>query len=234
MAISAASIVTNAYYLSTIVSRELETVGKDDMTDGFNLLNYILGDKNFNVAAIPFYKEYTRNAVIGQEAYFIPNLLLDETLTFNIGDVRFPTQKVNRRQYFGQGRVDFSSLIVSWHPERVLNGTNIYLFPFPESTYPMKIWGKFALTQLESKDDDLSLSYEVAYLDYLTYKLASRICQQNNIGVPPNVAQEIKEFELQLSAMNPIDFTVQTYSTLSNDDFGPTWAQVNLNGYWGP
>jgi hypothetical protein len=233
MAYSAAALITDSYYLSGIVARNFEVVSATQMSDGLNLLNFILADKNINPSAIPFYQKYNMDAVIGQEMYHIPNLIIDDTLTFGIGDVRFPTQRVSRDEYFGAGRVNFSSLIVTWHPERSLNGTDIYLFPFPDTAYPMEIFGKFALNQVAA-DDDLSLSYEYAYLNYLKYKMAQRICDENTQTLPTNVLKELKDMEAKITAMNPIDFSQMYNSTLSNSGFSPTWAQVNLNGYWGP
>lgn len=234
MAYSAAALITDAYYLSSVVSEDFETVSASQMDAGLRLLNFILGDKNINSAAIPFYSKYSTTAVIGQEKYYVPNLIIDDTLNFFIGDVRFPTQRVSREQYFGQGRVNFSSIIVSWHPERVLNGTDIYLFPFPNVAYPIDIWGKFALTQLPNADTDLTLSYEMGYIDYLLYKLAARICDTNTQSIPPSVERELRNLESKITASNPIDLTQQYNSTLMSSEFSPTWAQANLNGYWGP
>ncbi len=233
MAYSAARLITDSYYLSGVVARNFEVVSAEQMTDGLNLLNFILADKNFDAKAIPFYTKYETVTVISAPFFFVPNLIIDETLTFYIGSTRFPTQRVSRDQFFGTGRANFDSLIFTWHPERCLNGTNIHLFPFPNAAYPVEIWGKFALTQLTNADVDLSLSYELAYINYFKHKLAQRICQFNTKTFPPEVKEELKIIEDDLGAMNPIDFTQKYISTLADNENSPTWALVNLDGYWG-
>src|SRR5260221_6275214 len=144
MSYTVTDLITRAFYLSQGVSRELETVGCQQLEDGLTLLNALLSLKSAHSRLIPYYQEFDFTAVIGQEVYFVPNLVQPETLTFNIGPVRYSTMPTSRRPYFGSGRVDnITSLPFNWHFERLLGGSNIYLYFVPDNTYPIKILGKF-------------------------------------------------------------------------------------------
>lgn len=226
-------LITNAYYLSGIVSRDLQTVSPSQISDGLFLLNSLLNIKSANVRLIPYFKQYDFNAVIGQEKYFVPNLLQIETLTFNIGDVRFSSQYVTRRPYFGSGRVDnIQSLPFSWHFERTLGGTDIYLYFLPQEEFPMKIWGKFALSDV-TLDQDLSLTLDLYYIEYLRYALAEYICNDYNITFSPRGYQRLKELEGIIRDISPPDLSLSKISSLESRP-GLNWGDVNLGDGWRP
>ncbi|MFA6080717.1 MAG: hypothetical protein WC753_04565, partial [Candidatus Gracilibacteria bacterium] len=122
--------------------------------------------KSAYTRVIPYYQEYDFDAVAGQEEYFVPNLVNAETLTFNIGPVRYSTSPMGRKAYFGSGRVDnIQSLPFDWHAERVLGGSNIFLYFVPNTNYPIKIWGKFGFDNV-TFNQDLLLIYDEYYVDY--------------------------------------------------------------------
>jgi len=106
MAYSALTLITRAWYLSGIVARNLETVSGDQITDGLFLLNVLLDFKASDIRLIPYFTRYAGTFVIGQEKYNIPGLFHIETMTFNLGDVRYPMQSMTRDNYFGLGRVN--------------------------------------------------------------------------------------------------------------------------------
>ena len=134
MAYTVTDLITRAFYLSQVVSRELEEVSGQQISDGLIWLNALLSLKSAHSRLIPYYTEYQFNAVIGQEVYFVPELVQPETLTFNIGPVRYSTQPVPRRAYQGSGRVDnITSLPFNWNFERTLGGANISLVFSPRS-----------------------------------------------------------------------------------------------------
>jgi hypothetical protein len=231
MAYTARELIIDSYYLSTLVSKKLETVTGNQITDGFKLLNDLLADKATDTGLIPFYREYTFNTVVGREKYNIPGLVADETLTFNIGDVRMPTQNANRKGYFGSARVDGTqSLPNIRHFERVKDGCDLYLYFVPNAVYPIKIWGKFMLSEVPSLSYDMRLVYERGYLNYVRYKLSDFICSENNITFPYESAQQLSVYEKKLKNTSPKDWSVSKLSTLSKSrNF--SWAYVNFPGW---
>src|ERR1017187_9117152 len=106
MAYSALDLITRAYYLSQVVSRELQVVSGTQITDGLYLLNSLIDFKNSDLREIPYYNELDFNAVQGQEKYTIPNLLSVDSLTFNIGPVRYAMTEETRVGYFANYRID--------------------------------------------------------------------------------------------------------------------------------
>lgn len=233
MAYTVTELITRAYYLSQVVSRELETVTGQQLEDGLVYLNALLSLKSAYSRTVPYFRQYDFNAVIGQETYFVENLVQPETLTFNIGPVRYSTMPQARRQYFGSGRVDnINSLPFNWHFERVLNGCNIYLYFKPADTYPIHIWGKFGFTNV-TLNQDLLLTYDEFYIDYLRYRLAKRICSEYGIPMQPEALRELNELEESVTDISPPDLTLGKVSTLQGDT-GMTWGDINLGRGWRP
>lgn len=231
MAYTARELIIDAYYLSTLVSKKLETVTGNQITDGFKLLNQLLADKATDTGLIPFYKQYTFNTVVGTEKYTVPGLVADETLTFNIGDVRMPTQNANRKNYFGGARVDgVQSLPNIRHIERVMDGCDVYLYFVPNAVYPVKIWGKFMLEEVASLSYNLRLVYEQGYLNYVKYKMGDLICNENNITFPSQSSLQLAVYEKKLKNTSPKDWSVTKMSTLQSRR-GFSWAYVNFPGW---
>jgi len=234
MAYTARQLITKSYYLSGIVARRLQSVSGNQLSDGLDLLNDLLAVKTVDQRLIPYYREYALTAVIGQEKYFIADLIAVETFTFNIGSVRYSTTPASRKQYFGTGRVDtIQSLPYNWHIERKLGGSDLYIYFLPNTNYPMKIWGKFGLTEVADENVDLSLTYDKFYIEYLRYALAEYICADYNIMFQPQSAQKLKELEYTLIDLSPKDLTLQKFSTLQSDT-GVNYADVNLGRGWRP
>jgi hypothetical protein len=233
MAYTVTDLITRAYYLSQVVSRELETVSGQQLSDGLVWLNALLSLKSAYTRVIPYYQQYEFNAVVGQEEYFVPNLVAPETLTFNIGPVRYSTQPTSRKSYFGTGRVDnITSLPFNWHFERALKGSNIFLYFLPSAEYPVKIWGKFGFDNVTLNQNLLTL-YDEYYIDYLRYRLAMRICSEFGIPLQPQAMAELEELEEAMTDVSPPDMTLTKYSSLQ---CGPSlnWGDINLGRGWRP
>ncbi len=234
MAYTALELITKSYYLSGVVSQDLQTVTGVQASNGLDLLNEVLAIKTANEKLIPYYKNYDLTLVTGQEKYFIPNLLAVETFTFNIGPVRYAMQYQDRRNYFGSGRVDnINSLPFNWHTERVLGGTNLYMYFSPEANYPSKIFGKFGLDQVPNLSFDLSTTDDLYYISYLRYALAEYICESYTISLQPQVEKKLKEYEAIIMNISPPDMTISKLSTFAGSS-GLTWGDVNLGRGWRP
>ncbi len=205
MAYTVQKLISNAYYASGVVPRRLGTVSGQQLTDGLDLLNDFLSVKTANINLIPYYKQYDLVAVVGQE-------------------------QQPRHKYFGDPRVNnINSLMYDTRFERTKGGGNFYLYFKPNLAYPIHIWGKFGLDDVDY-NDDLELVYDRYYITYLRYGLAEYICSDYQIPVPPTVDSELKKLEKIISRTSPPDLSTRKLSAL-NGDGGLNWAIVNFGGW---
>ncbi len=231
MAYTALTLINRAYNLSRLVSRGLQQVTAPQQETGLFLLNAILDTKGVNTRLIPYFQEYDGTFVIGQETYFISNLYAVETMTFNIQTVRYPMNKQSRDKYFGSARVDnVYSLPYMYHVERKYGGANVYVYYPPNQAYTYKIWGKFGLTNV-TLHQDLSLTYDNFYLEYLRYALADYICEDAGITFSPQSMARLKQIEKSLLDVSPPDLTIQKVSTMQ-ESYALNYAQANIGGGW--
>lgn len=234
MAFNATNLITKAYYLSGIVARDQETVSSSQLNDGLYELNALLSLKSITGRFVPYYTYYSFNAVIGQERYFVPNLIEFEAFTFNLGsNVRFPTSNRKRKRYFGEGRANnIQSLPVTRHFERTKGGGYIYLYFLPEQAYPLNLIGKFGFDSVDY-DTDLTTVYDQFYIDYLMYELARRLCANNALSLPPQTKEILDEYESSLRDLMPIDLSMEKTSTLQRSSTF-SYAQANFGRGWVP
>lgn len=235
MSYTAQKLISRALYLSGVVSKGLDTPDADQISEGLEFLNELLAIKTLDMGLIPFFQEYTFNGVIGQQKYQIDGLLDIETIVFYIGQVRYSMYEQNRDTYFGAPRADgINSLPYSYHFERRLNGSDLYVYFLPEDTYLFKLWGKFGLTSIPTLQTDLSLTYELNYLTYLRYALAQYICQEYNVSFSADGTRNLMEMENKIRDISPLDLEIQKLSTL-NKQVGPDiYGQVNVGKGWSP
>jgi hypothetical protein len=233
MAYTVTHLITQAYYLSGIVARELQEATGKQLSDGLELLNALLAVKSIDGSKINYYTKYNFNAVVGQEIYFIPNLIDLETFTFFLNSIRYSMVKEYRKVYLGSPRANnITSLPFNWHHERVLNGSNLYVYFFPDQQYPMEIYGKFSLTQV-ALNQDLLLILDNFYIEYLRYELANYICGLYNIQFSAQNAAILGAYENQMKDIDPIDFSQIKMSYLRKKA-GFSYADVNLGRGWRP
>jgi hypothetical protein len=232
MAYTTLQLINNAYYESGIVSRGFETVSGQQATDGLQFLNDLIDDKTVDNGLIPYYMEYDFNAVIGQEMYFIPNLINMDTFVFFIDTVRYQTQNRGRREYFGTSRANnIQSLPGSWHLERCFGGANLYIYFLPDQNFPLTIWGQFRLSEV-AINQDLSLTLDRFYINYLKFDLAARLCAEYNYTVPPGVAKALNKYVIDISKKSgPMDLKLLKLSSLQRRG-GINYGQVNLGHGW--
>lgn len=232
MAYTTLQLINNAYYESGIVSRGFETVSGQQANDGLQFLNDLLADKTVENGLIPYYEEHNFNAVPGQEKYFIENLINIDTFVFYIDTVRYQTENRARREYFGSSRADnIQSLPGSWHMERCFQGANLYIYFKPNVAYPLTIWGQFRLAQVVL-NQDLSLTLDRFYINYLKFDLASRLCAEYNYSVPPGVAKTLDQLQDAISKKSgPMDLRLTKLSSLQRRG-GINYGTVNLGYGW--
>lgn len=163
MTYTANELIVDSYYASGIVSREFETVNGTQLSYGLKWLNKILAQKRVDNGMISYETTYTFNGVVGQEKYFIPNLIQIDTLVFYLGNVRFPLAYTPRNQYFGTGRVEnINTLPIQWYWERQIGGGNLYIYFEPDQNYRFEIHGTFNIAPVTQFQD---LTSNVTYAD---------------------------------------------------------------------
>ncbi len=233
MAYTALQLITRSFYLSQIVSRDLQTPTGSQISDGLYLLNALLDIKGSDLHLIPYFQQYQFNTVQGQEAYFVANLLYVDSMTFNIQEVRYPMIEMTRKQYFATGRVDnVETLPFSYRVERKLGGAEVYLYFLPNQDYVVKIWGKFGLTDV-ALTTDLSLTYDTYYIEYLRFALAEYICCEWGATFPDESKKKYEEIRKKLMSISPADLSIQK-QTFFNSRPGLDWQQVNIGRGWVP
>lgn len=233
MSYTAQQLITRSWYLSGIVARGAQSVSGDQITDGLALLNELLDWKAVQTDLIPYWTYYTFPAVANTESYFIENLYEVESLTFNDQTVRYATNFATRRQYFGSSRIDgINSLPFSWTFNRKLNGGTIYLYFLPQSNYPIKIMGKFGLTDV-TLTTDLTTVYDKAYIAYLRYALGQYMCSELNVTFNPESEKILRMMANELKDMCPPDLIMRKKSMLTQGS-GINFGDINQGQGWRP
>lgn len=233
MAYTARELITRSLYLSQIISRDLQTPTASMTSDGLYLLNALLSFHGTDLRLIPYFQRYEFDTVIGQESYFIENLLFIDAMTFNIGDVRYSMYDLTRKTYFATPRVDnIQNLPFSYRPERELNGMRVYMYFLPGGVYQVKLSGKFGLTEV-TLDTDLSLTYDLYYIEYLRYALAEYICSEWGATFPDESKAKYMEMRKKLMDVSPADLSMTKRSYFSRRP-AMDWQQSNLGMGWWP
>ncbi len=224
---NANELIAKAYYLSDIVSRELETVSGSQQADGLDMLNDLLVEKSAKGHLIPYYTHSSINTIPDQEDYFIPNLIDAEVITYNIKDIRYSMLRLKRKEYFGSPRADnVNSLPTSYHFERQLGGGRLYFYYLPNDVFRVNITGKFALSKVFGSQE-LSDGLDDFYVAYLKYALAERIAEFFNIEFSPGKKQTLYELERKVFEVATPDLQIKKISTFGDVNY-INWAYVNL------
>lgn len=230
MAYTALQLITRAYYLSQIVSRQLQTPTGDQITDGLYLLNADLDYKSTDLRLIPYFQRATFNTVQGTGEYFVPGLLYVDSLTFNIGTVRYSLIENTRKEFFAGPRIDdVESLPYCYRTERELDGMRIFLYFVPAAIYEMKLSGKYRLPTV-TLTTDMSLTYDEYYIEYLRYSLAVRICEEYGATVPDATRAKYMEMQKKLMDVSPPDLSIQKRGYF-NGYPALDWQLINIPGW---
>ncbi len=234
MAYLSSELIADSYYLAGIVSREFETPTGAQMKDGLRLLNNVLQDRTVNQSTIPYTSKYTLTAVAATPEYFIPDCIDIDVFVFYINSLRYETRNQQRNDFRGSFRAtDIKSLPWNWNFERKLNGGTLSLYFVPDVAYPLEIWGSFRLASV-TEFQDLSLTLDQFYTNFLQFLLAERLCQFNSYTVPMDVAKQLENYYKWIgNNSNIMDLRMQKLSSLSGGA-AINYAIVNLSGGWMP
>jgi len=229
----ARELISSAYNLSGIVARDLQSVTGAQSNLGLRLLNSMLAMKACDKSLIPYFDEIIVAGVIGQERYFLENVVEVESVTFNIGQLRYPTRNQGRKNYFGSARYDaINSLPFSWHVERCVGGSNLFLYFKPNDTYSIKVWGKLAFDDT-TLDTDLSTVFDGYYLEYIRYELAAVICNEYQITLQAQTAEWLEDLRNKVRDESPIDLRMVRKTRFTNNA-GLNYGDINLGSGWRP
>lgn len=256
MGYSVINLITNSYYASGIVSRDFQVLSAPQINYGLQFLNDILADKTIEKDMIPYFTKYEFFAVAGQEEYFIPNLEQLETLVFFINDIRYQMREIDRKIYFGASRANnIDSLPFNFHLERCLGGSNLFLYFFPQTNYPMEAWGTFRLgsvvlnQDLASNQGTANLGQCIFYptlgpatlaigqlvvnnVDLAgTYANQTALVTYINSGAIPMVTAQIIDTQFYLQAYQGTNITV---ATSGDANFTNTITFSNFSTQYGP
>ncbi len=221
-------LVTESYYLSGVVSSELESVSSAQLSRGLSLLNDILNNMGATGNRVPYRTLYEDNYVVGQEKYFIPGLIEAETVTFFNGTIRYAMEHIGYRQYMGGTRVEnLPSFPSTYTTQKKVGGSNLYVYFQPYDDFRFNIYGKFFLTDV-SLSTDISEILDGYYITYLKFKLSEYLCLFNNLPVQEIVSKEIHQLESNIFEPELPDMSVKKSSTMGDRKFPSNIAQANM------
>lgn len=236
---NARELITRALNFSDIVSANLQTPTGSEIAIGLDLLNDILGEKSSAEQQIPYFDQVTFPGVVGQEEYFVQSMVELSTFTVNLGDVRYEMTQKNRREYWGEGRVNnISSLPSSYYSERGFNDDNVsgmkiwtYFDP-SQTSYIFEAVGRFSLNEV-GLDTVMSDSLERFYTSYLKYALAERLCQYFNQPFGNDKISTLQTLERRLTQINGVDPNLKLVNSFPGES-SLNYADVNIGRGWRP
>ena len=230
----ASELIADSYYLSGIVSREFEEPTGSQMSDGLRLLNDVLQDRTIDSGTIPYTQKYTLTATPDVSEYFIQDLIDIDVFVFYINSLRYQTQNQQRKEFRGSFRpTEIQSLPWNWNFERQLSGGKLSLYFIPDIAYPLEIWGTFRLISV-TQYQDLALTLDQFYTNFLKFLLVQRLCQFNSYKVPLDITTQLDRYYRWITNnTNVMDLRMQKLSSLSGGA-AINYAIVNLSGGWLP
>lgn len=236
MATTSLQVITDAYYLSNVVSQQFQTITAYQGKQGLRLLNQVLQDKTIQQGLVPFYEPYDFTLSTGVQSYFIPNLINGDTFTYFVDQNRFPAERIGRMDMFGSFLpYGANSLPTFWNFQPTLNGTTLTLMLPPDRDYPAQIYGKF-MFQNVTYTQDLELGLPGYYIGFLTFDLARRLGMANSQPVSAEVETEWQRYVDHIESQTaPVDYTYQKKSQFSMVQInGPQLATPIYTGWVRP
>ncbi len=243
MPYTAQTLITRSWYLSGIVARNLQFVTGDQITDGLMMLNALLDFKQIEIDLIPYWTYIELPAVPNQEFYFLPYVAAVESMTFNIGPVRYPMDQTTRSTYYASSRVDnISTLPFNYNYNRALGGGNLALYFLPESNYPLKLMVKIFLVDVSLNTDLTNIiqpglpytfinsanqGYDTAYIEYLRYELANYMCNEYGVALNPTAMETLVSYRRKLMDVEPPDLKMIKSSILTEIN-GLNYGDINI------
>lgn len=250
-------LISDAFNCSGVVGKEFEQVSGEEQTAGFQYLNSLLAKKTADKSGIPYFLQYNANFIIGQEQYYIPGLIEIDTMCFFIdsppdpiivnpvpapptpgvtgagNQVRYAMMQKDRKSYWQTPRANqIMSLPFQYTVERQFGGASVYVYFLPVQQYQFQIWGLFSLNQVLPQQD-LALTLDQFYIDFLKFELAERICAEYDYNMPEGAAKQLAEYQMIIDKREQrLDLVQQQISALSQTTDGVNYAYANLGTGW--
>lgn len=204
------------------------------MVDALDLLNELLSEININGDFLPYTQTISQSMVVGQETYFIENLIQWQVIAFDWQSVRYSLIYQNRTDYYGLARANnIQSFPFSFHVERTKSGSKIQFYFPPQYDFTMEITGLFGFDSV-TNNTDLSIVYDNFYLKYLRLELANSICNYYTLSMPKGSAIELEKIRDKINKLNSPDLGVQINNMLDGQNF-VNYAQANIGkGFTAP
>lgn len=217
MTTTSLQVITDAYYLSNVVSQQFQSLTGYQANQGLRLLNQILADKTIQPGLVPFFEKYDFDLVTGQQDYFIPNLIDGQTFTYFVDQNRFPAWEIGRQDMFGTFLPNGANTLPTfWHFEVRLGGSTLSLMLPPDRDYPAQIYGKFSFQNV-TINQNLELGMNGYYIGFLTFDLARRLAMTNSRPVSDDVQSEWQRYVDAITANTAtIDFSYQKKSQFTS------------------
>lgn len=257
MVYTVTQLISDGFNCSGVVGKEFEQVSGEQFAEGLQYLNSLLSKKTADKSGIPYFLQYNANFIIGQEQYFIPGLISIDSMTFFIdsppdpiivnpvpmspigapigagNQVRYAMMKKDRKSYWATPRANqIMSLPFQYYYERQFGGASVYVYFLPVQQYQFQIWGLFSLNNVVL-GQDLSLTLDQFYIDFLKFELAKRICAEYNYSFPEGAASQLDEYQMIIDKrVQRLDLTQQQISVLSQTTDGVNYAYANLGTGW--
>ena len=162
--------------------------------------------------------------------------------------VRYAMRQVDRKIYWATPRANqIMSLPYQYTVERQfggstntqpgvlpnpLGGASIYVYFLPVQAYQFQLWGLFSLNSV-TMGQDLSLTLDQFYIDFLMYELAERLCADYDYSMPEGAAHQLEEYQMIIDKREQrLDLNHQSISALSQTTDGVNYAWANLSTGW--
>lgn len=225
-------IIQRALNLAGILSRTLEEQDDEEGVDGLFWLNMLLSEKAATGKLLPYFGHIDILPVVGQEIYFIPNLVTAEILTFTIQGVRYSIRFETRYKYLGTPRAnDIESLPFQWYWERINGGMNIYLYFKPsQQIEDIQVTGLIGF-QSVIFSTELNTFLDTFYQNFLIFELAEAMCLFYKLSMPPETKAKLMRLRNEMRSINPRDFRLKKKSLVSGGGL-LTYGQVNIGRAW--
>lgn len=197
-------IVNRAKYVSNLQSN----IEPDFEKSGIFWLNRVIGLKSIQKMLNPYYKTISFQTEPQKYQYFIRDLIEPVTLRYFLQNVPYTLLRIGRNQYFG-GAIfkNIQSLPTTWHPEKVPNGYNIYLYLPPAYELTFELMGKFNIPSVIDEEFELDEILDDWYQTFLIFELAEILCLNNKITMPPSANQYLIKLRREIACNNLPDTT---------------------------
>lgn len=196
-----------SYYLANINSASANVMQGQQLSEGLMILNFIISELGSNGRYIPYYDRYDLVLTPGVEKYFIPRLTELSTITFFLNQVRYAMTYVGREHFWGDPRINaIRSLPGLYTTERTVGGMDVFVYFVPNQAFPAQIVGQFNFSEFTA-DTDLDPIAEKFYIQYLMYKLASRLCDFNNLPFSDQKNKTLASLENKIPEVSAMDMS---------------------------